>query len=144
MELDPFLMETVIPFLFILAIVYGGLEVSNVFKKNAVKAIISLVVAFFGITSPMVVGVIVRFMPYAAIFFMVFFLIGFLMTFFKEEGKEKKDYPLIIAFLALLLIFLSSQENLNIISFQDQNFLATIILLVILLIIYGGYKAKND
>lgn len=131
----------ILPFFFVLAIVYGGMEVSKVFSNKGVKAIIAVVIAFFASSSPEAVAIIFYILPYAAIFFIAFFFLGFILSLFKGE---KKDVTLIVVALALILIFLAAQNSLEIINLQDQNFLAMIVLLVIALLLYGGYKIRSE
>ena len=134
--------NVILPFFFVLAIVYGALEVSKVFQNKGVKAIIALVIAFFASTSPPAVEFIFFILPYAAMFFVVFFFVGFLLSFFKDKGE--KDYALIMVILALVLIFISGQDNLKFINLQDQNFVGMIVLLVIALILYSAYNLKSS
>ena len=44
-------MSVVIPFLFVLAVVYGALEVSDIFKRKQVKIILSLCFALVAMSS---------------------------------------------------------------------------------------------
>jgi len=44
--------------------------------------------------------------------------------------------------LALVLIFLSNQQNIGIINIQDQNFIGMLVLLVIAAIVYAAYKKE--
>ncbi len=135
---------SMIPFFFVLALVYGSMEVAEVFKNRGVKVVISVAVAFFAVSSPQVVELINWVMPYAAIFFIAFFLLGFVMSFFKGKGGESKDYIPILVILALVLVFLGSQEGLGFLSLDDPNFLGMIVLLVIVLILYAAYKSGNN
>lgn len=136
---------TLLPFLFILAVVYGALEFSDVFKNRGVKVIIAVVLAFFAASSAEAIVFINFILPYAAFFFVAFFFLAFVLSFFKGDKKGEKDYIPLIVILALIVIFLGSSEGLNIINIQDQNFLGMIVLLVIALLLYAGYKmGKND
>jgi len=103
------IMSSVIPFLFVLAVVYGALEVSDVFKKKQVKLIISLSFAYVAMTTAYVAGFIMGVLPYAIIAFIVFFFLGFALSFAKggKEGGER-DYTLIVIVLVLALIFMTS------------------------------------
>jgi hypothetical protein len=133
-----------LPFFFVLAIVYGSLEVSGVFRNRGVKGIVAVVVAFFSISSPAVVGFVNFLLPYAAMFFIAFFFLGLLFSFFRGKGEGKKDggnFALLAVILALALIFLSNQENLRIISLGDRNFVGMAALLVIVLVLYSAYQA---
>ena len=132
----------ILPFFFILAIVYGSLEVSKVFQNKGVKAIIALVIAIFAASSPVAVEFILFILPYATIFFVVFFLFGFVASYFKQKEGEEKDFTVIAAVLAIVLLFLASQESMEFISIEDSNFVGMIVLLVIALILYAVYKIK--
>ena len=142
MALDVF---SLLPFFFILAIVYGALEVSKVFENKGAKAIIALVMAFFAMLSPGVTEFILFIIPYATMFFIAFFFLGFVLSFFKSEGKDGsggKDYTLIIIVLGLFLLFITSDYQ-DIVDIQDDNFVAMIVLLVIALIFLAAYRIKG-
>lgn len=135
---------TLLPFFLVLALVYGSLEVSGIFKNKGVKGVIAIVLAFFAVSSPPVVAFINEIMPYIAVFFIVVFLAGFLSSFFKGKGDGKeRDWILIVIILALGLIFLTGQDSFSIFTLQDQNFIAMAVLLVIVLLFYGVYKIKG-
>jgi len=141
--MNVFDLNIMLPFFFVLAIVYGALEVSGVFKNKGVKGIIALVIAFFSVSSPAVVEIINSLLPYAALFFIVFFFLGFAVSALKGKDKERKiDFGLLVAVLALVLIFLSNQQNIGIINIQDQNFIGMLVLLVIAAIVYAAYKKE--
>jgi len=134
---------TILPFFLVLALVYGSLEISRVFSNKGVKGIISIVIAFFAITSPELVAFLGFVMPYAAVFFIVFFLLGFLISFFKEKDHEV-NYIMIVVILALVLMFLSNYENFSLFNLQNENFLGMIVLLVIAVIFYAAFKIKEQ
>lgn len=141
--MTPEFLTLALPFFFVLAVVYGALEVSDLFKKPAVKALISIIIAFFSITNSTVVALIYQFLPYAALFFLVFFFFGFLYSFFKKE--EKKDPTLVVIILGLLLIFLveRGEETLSPFSFPgltQENFMAAVGLFVIVVIFFAAYQ----
>ena len=139
------LFTTMVPFLFVLAIVYGALEVSGVFKNKGVKAIISLALAFFAISSATTMAFISAILPYAAIFFIAFFLLGFALSFFKDKGgKAPKDWTLIAVVLLLVAVFLTNygygwiQDNLP--GMDSENFVAAAGVILILVIFYAAYQ----
>jgi hypothetical protein len=101
------LIASMIPFLFMLAIVYGALDVSGVFKNRRVNALIAVVFAFFTLTYAPASEFINLIMPFAIIFFVVFFFIGFMIKIAKK-GVEK-DYNLIIIIAGLILLLLATQ-----------------------------------
>ena len=104
------IMSSVIPFLFVLAVVYGALEVSDVFKRKQVKLIISLSFAYVAMTTGYVAGFIMGILPYAIIAFIVLFFLGFALSFAKggKEGGGERDYTLIVIVLVLFLVFMTS------------------------------------
>jgi EamA domain-containing membrane protein RarD len=123
-----------LPFLFVLAIVYGALEFSDVFKNRTVKFIIAVVLGFFAISSAEVLAFIYNVLPYAAVFFVAFFFLGFIRKFFKKEKGEKNDYKLLMICAALVLIFLSSQSE--IIGLNIEKDTITLIALGVIVLVF--------
>ncbi len=130
-----------IPFIFVLAVVYGSLELSEVFKNKRVKMLISLAVAAIAVVNQQVVGIINLYLPYAAILFAAVFFLRFI----NKSTKDAKDWPLILAGVALLVILLARQGD----SFRGyfdagplsyENFIIITAILVLMLILYGVYK----
>ena len=108
-----------LPFVFVFAVAYGALEVSGVFSREKVEGnqkikvpnrrvngLISLVLAFFAVTSDTVTNFIFQILPYATVLFVVVFFVAFLFAPFKKKEGEKRDYYLIIMVAALLIIFM--------------------------------------
>lgn len=108
MAIELSLMTSIMPFFLVLAIVYGALEMSGVFRNRAVNAIIALVIAFFAIMSADVTAFIMQIMPYAAILFVVIFLAGFVISFFRGRVGGM-NLTLLAVVAILLLIFLANQ-----------------------------------
>ncbi len=76
----PYIMEYAIPFFFLLAVVYGALGISGVFKNRAVNLIIALVIALFGMTYQPFITWLYTIMPYAIALFIAVFFIGFVVV----------------------------------------------------------------
>lgn len=146
------LMSTVIPFLFVLAVVYGALEVSDIFKRKQVKLILSLCFAFVAMTTEFLTTFIMGVLPYAILAFIVLFFIGFAMSFFggkgDKEGGGKKDFTLIIIVLVLFLLFMSNYGleffGGSVSGFSTDELSAGIGLVVLLIIFYSAYKLKGN
>jgi len=142
MPLD--MIASVIPFFFIAAIVYGALEVSDVFKNRNVKTVIAAVFAFFTITYEPLAVLINQILPYAAMFFIALFFLAFLFKPFRGGGKRERDYSLIIIIGGLVLIFLANsgyriiQDMLP--EMSNSNFMVGAGLVIILMIFYAAYK----
>ena len=133
-----------IPFFFILAVVFGALEFSGVFKNKGIKFIIAIAIAFLGISNASFIQAINTYMPYAAMFFIVFFFIGFIMKFFKGKGGNR-DWPLIIIVVGLILILLvGMQGNLEPLfknfPINYENFLIIMAVVLFLVALFAAYK----
>ena len=104
------IMSAVVPFMFVLAVTYGALEVSDIFKRKQVKLIISLCFAFVAMTNAIVTSFIMGVLPFAILGFIALFFLGFILNFFKEGEGEKgsRDYTLILIVFFLFLIFMTS------------------------------------
>jgi hypothetical protein len=106
------LISLMVPFLFMLAIVYGALDVSGVFKNKRVNALIALVFAFFTLTYAPAIEFINQIMPYAIMFFVAFFFLGFIIkavTKGLKDEKGNKDFTLLIIILGLVLLLFATQ-----------------------------------
>ena len=93
-----------IPFVFLLAVVFGALEVGG-FKNKRVSILISLAIAGLAVSNAATVDFVTTIMPYAAIVFVVLFFLGFLGSFFKKQQKDK-DWTLILLVGGILLILM--------------------------------------
>lgn len=139
-----------IPFLFMLAIVFGALDVSGVFKNKRVNALIALVFALFTLTYAPAMEFINQIMPFALIFFVAFFFIGFVIK-IARKGVDK-DYTLLAIIIALVLLILATQGAKFIENFMpgygDQGttlltIAGIVFIIVILLAAYKMTKTKT-
>jgi hypothetical protein len=135
----------IIPFIFVLAVVYGALDFANVFRKNSAKGLVSLAIAFFALTSEPVTEFIYGILPYAVILFVVVFFLAFIVKLLKGKGGERKtDWTLAMIVIVLVLIFLASQGEDLVTEFLPsmpvENFMYAVGLILILLIFYAVYK----
>lgn len=106
------LISSIIPFLFMLAIVYGALDIGGVFKNKRVNAVIAAVFALFTLTYAPAAEFINQIMPLAIIFFVVFFFVGFIVkaaTKGLSDETGKKDFNLLIIILGLVLLLFATQ-----------------------------------
>jgi len=138
------LISLLIPFLFMLAIVYGALDVAGVFRNRRVNAIIALVFAFFTLTYAPATEFINQIMPYAIMFFVVFFFLGFVIKIAKK-GVEK-DYTLLVIILGLVLLLFATQGPEFIAGFapgfeeQGNNIMVISAIVFIGVILLAAYK----
>ncbi len=139
-------MEILLPFFLVLAIIYGALEVSKVFKNRAVNGIIAVVFAFFSVMNSQVVSFINSILPYAAGFFVVLFLIWIVLKPLRGSGKEGKkgDPVLIIVILVLVLIILARMQTTDILPssslLSNTNLVWIIGILIVAVILWKAYK----
>jgi hypothetical protein len=139
---DFFVLETLLPFLLVLAIVYGGLETARMFKNRALKTIISVVMAFFAVSNPSVVSMINSFLPYAAIFFILFFLLGFVKRSL-AGGAGEKDSTMLIIIIGLILLLAASVARAEGGMAQYSEFIWFVGVIAIIAILYAAYKMSS-
>jgi len=151
MSLD--LMTFVLPFLFMLAVVYGALDLAAVFKNKRVNAVIALVVAVFAVSNVDIVTSIVSAMPWVAMLFIALFFLKFILSFLKINKKEgdERDYTLLLVIFGLIAIFMLSQGTELIQDWLPGNFPVTeenLILIIGIVVVFAitfmAYKTKND
>lgn len=145
-----YIMEYAIPFFFLLAVVYGALGVSGVFKNRAVNGIIALVVAFFGMTYQPFTAWLYSIMPYAIALFIAVFFIGFVTKLFKSKRGEPKDYTLILIVIGLFLIlfvrFGEEVENITAslgMPVTYENLVGIVGIAVLIAFLYSAYKLSK-
>jgi hypothetical protein len=135
-------METLLPFALLLAVVYGALETSGIFRNKALKAVVSVVIAFFGVANYSVVQFLNSVLPFVAIIFLLVFIVGFAK---KSLSGSEKDNTLIIIIIALILLligsFMNSDSGFGFTQNTDLVWLIGIVL--ILAIIFAAYKMKG-
>jgi len=132
-----------IPFFFILAIIYGALELGGVFKNKGVKFIIAISIAAISMTNQLVIDSINLYLPFAGAFFVVVFFIGFIHRAFIQ--KENKDYVLILVVLGLVLIIFARQGELfrgffDGLPFSYENFIIAIAVILMAIMFHAAYK----
>ena len=142
--------EAFIPFLFVLAIVFGVLEISHVIRNKGAMFLISLALAFFTVTSTNFVSV---FPFYAAIltpFFIIMFIIAFILEVFglrrpRMPGEREPEALVIIGAILFLLFSLGFMYSEYIPALPviggGQNVIILAILILILVIFWAAFKA---
>lgn len=139
-SIQPFL-----PFFFVLAIVYGVLSVTNIFKKTSVNMIIALVFAFFASGYPPFLNFFFNNFGYLLWSFIVIFFIAFFMEAIglrgKDSSKKGKDIGILIIGIAILLLitFVGRVSEMNIPILGSENFLILIGLFLLVMIFYYAY-----
>lgn len=145
--------QPLLPFLFVLAIVYGMLTITGIFKKkdgrpmNSVNFIIALVFAFFA----------AGYEPFVAFFlanfgvvlwaFVVLFFIAFILEVVglrrKKVPKGKEDVPIMMGGVIILLLAtvgFAYISELEIPVVGTENFMVILGIVVLLLVLYYAYE----
>jgi uncharacterized membrane protein YfcA len=168
--------EVILPFLLVFTLVFAILEKTKLFGEENVKgekyprknidAMIAFVIAFFVIAATNVVGIIKEAMPKISLILVI--LISFMLLagsfmgdkqFNFEENKVFKWFLILVIFVGILLIFLSSikpegsneswlETFWNYISsgYESGPIIGTVILIIFLVVIIGyvvGFKTEK-
>jgi hypothetical protein len=108
----------VIPFLFVLAVVFGVLRISHAFRGNAaVEVIISLVIAFFAATFQPFTSMLFSILPSITLFFIAMFFIVFILEIIGVRGKGSGDRTanMIMYGILILILFVIVANHSNLI-----------------------------
>jgi hypothetical protein len=102
--------QTLVPFLFVLAIVFGVLELTNIFKNRAVNFLIALTLSIFTITNSNFVTLLWSNLGSVSTFFIIMFLIAFVFEVFglRPKGNQPKEHGSSIIIEAGILFILLS------------------------------------
>jgi len=141
--LDFLTMEMLLPFALVIAVVYGGLETSGIFRNKALKAIVSVVFGFFAITNYYIVQTINSLLPYAAIIFLLVFMVGFAK---RSLSGNEKDNTMIIIIIALIMIFLAGLGNSygGFGLYQYNELLWIVGVVFVAAILFAAYRMKSE
>jgi len=100
--------QTLIPFLFVMAIVFGFLDLLKIFGRNvAVNFLIALSIAFFSITNAAFVDMLWSYFGSITTFFIVMFLLAFVFEVFGLRKDKRDPTSNIIIYGGILFVLLS-------------------------------------
>ncbi|MFH0956911.1 MAG: hypothetical protein V1813_03540 [Candidatus Aenigmatarchaeota archaeon] len=144
--LDFVSLEYFLPFLLVVAIVYGALETAGMFRSKGVKVIIAVVLGFFSVMSYQVVQMINSFLPFAAIVFVFIFIAGYMKKSLSGKQGQEKDNTLIIIVFGLGILFIASIANSTggFSLYQYTDFLWLIGVVAVVAILYAAYKMGSQ
>jgi hypothetical protein len=142
-------MEFIIPFLFVLAIVFGVLQLVNVFKNKAVNVVIGLAIAFFAVSYSPFTTLLWSQFGNITIFFIAMFFIAFTIQLFGI--KRAKDWMGYISTMMthggilfiLLVIGFSYSHLIPELPFigSGQNLLLLVSIIFVASIFWGAFMA---
>jgi len=143
--LDPSVLNFLLPFLLMLAIVYGALQMGSPIKNKGANFIIALVFALFAATYQPAVEAINMLLPYAVVLFVAVFLLGFV---WKGAKDKKVDFTLLAIVAGLVAIFLASPMGQDLFGLAPvsgplsaDNLAAAAGLLFVLIMLVVAYKS---
>ena len=141
--------QFVITFLFVLAVVFGGLRISNVLKSGPASLLLAIAVAAFASMYQPFVAVLWSFMPSLTWFFIIIFFIAFVFEMFgiRKGGQGPPGPEAMVVNAAILLILLSVGWRLaDLIPLEipfvgsPENLIFLLGLIFILAIFWGALK----
>jgi len=138
--------QTLIPFLFVLAIVFGVLEVTKIFKNRGVNFLVALAIAFFTITNTAFVNALWSYFGIITSFFIILFFVAFILEVFGLRKGQHQPASAIIVYGAILFILLTvGFSNASLIPTLPfigggQNLIFLFAILFILVIFWSAFK----
>ena len=137
-----------LPFMFVFAIVFGSLQLVNVFRNRAVNAILALSIAFFATLAPGFNSLLLSQFGNIAVFFIVVFFISFILRIFGiRRVQNPQEYQeavviqgaMLFVLLAVSFIFVDEIPTLPIIG-TGQNLLLAVAVIFVLAIFWAAFK----
>jgi len=140
--------DVMVPFLFTLAVTFGVLEVTNVFKNKAVNFLIALALSIFAITSPTFVDLLWNYFGDITVFFIAMFLVAFAMEALgirKDKNLTGSSVVILSAVLFLLLTLgFYYEDKIPSLPFigGGQNALLLFAIVIILAVFWSAYRLQ--
>lgn len=144
----PFLQSetTLIPFLFVLAIIFGILELTKIFRNRGVNFLIALAIAFFTISNAAFINMLWSYFGSITTFFIIMFFIAFTFEIFGLRRGQHPPTSAIIIDGAILFILLTAgflhADLIPELPFLGggQNLVFLFIIIFILVIFWAAFK----
>lgn len=133
-------LETLLPFLLVLAVVYGAMDTAKMFRNRALKTIIAVVMAFFAISDSSVVAMLNSMLPYTAIFFILIFVAGYVKR--SLGGQPGQDNTIVIIVIVLALLLMATYARAEGGMYDYSEFFWFVGVIAIISILYAAYKMK--
>jgi hypothetical protein len=138
--------HTLIPFMFVLAIIFGVLELVKIFRNRAVNFLIALSISFFTITNTAFVELLWTYFGSITSFFILMFMIAFVFEIFGLRGGRKENSSTMIINGAILFLLLSLgfyyAGLVPVVPFigGGQNLILVVLLIFILVLFWSAFK----
>ena len=143
--------QFLIPFLFILAVVFGAVNVANVFKNRGVNFLVSLALAFFGASNQAFVQFLWSQFGSITIFFIAMFFIIFVLEAFGVRGKKEKgdgadalviNVAILFVLLSIGYLYIDVFPSLPIIG-GGENLMLLVFVVLMIVIFWSAYKTPT-
>jgi hypothetical protein len=138
--------QTFIPFLFVLAIVFGVLELTKIFKNRGVNFLVALAIAFFTISNATFINMLWSYFGSITTFFLIMFFIAFIFEVFGlRRGQHQPTSSIIInggilfILLSIGFLYVSYIPELPFIG-GGQNLMFLFIIIFILVIFWAAFR----
>jgi hypothetical protein len=137
--------QILIPLLFIFAIVYGSLDVANIFKNKKVNATIALSLGLFAVYNTWFVNLIWSQLGVISVIFIFMFMLIFIFKVFGIRDSKDSQEKLIIMAAILFILFSISYLYTNMIPNipfigGGQDIILLIFIIFIIVIFWLAYK----
>ena len=145
--------QTLIPFLFVLAVIFGVLELTNIFKNRGVNFLVALPISFFTITNTSFVALLWSQFGNITTFFIIMFFIAFVLEVFglrgpKPPGSRGEGGMMINGAILLLLLSFGFTHSglLPTLPFLGggSNLIVLFALIFILIIFWMAFKVGRE
>ena len=143
-------MQFIIPFLFILAIVFGVLQLASPIKNKAANLIIALAIAFFAASYGPFMNVLWNYLPSVTWFFIIMFFIVFIMEIFGlRGGKAAPPEKMILSGVVLFILLAVGWMVTDIYPVEfpliggGDNLIILFGVIFILMIFWGAFKVGS-
>jgi hypothetical protein len=105
--------QIIVPFIFVLAVIFGSLRLVNVFNNKKVDFLIAIALAIFSITNDAFVSMLWSNFGTISIFFIVMFFILFVIQAFglRDPNAKAQDKLLSLGVVLFLLIVISTTQT---------------------------------
>lgn len=136
-------------FLFVLAVVFGVLQLTKVFKSSAVNVVIAIVIGIFAASFQPFVTTLWTFLPAITWLFVILFFVAFILELFglrkPHAGGEDKTLTMILTGV-VIVIFVTIGVNFlpNIPAIGTQNLMVLLALALMFIIFYAAFRSRGQ
>ena len=144
--------QVLIPFLFVLAVTFGAINIINIFRNKGVNFLVAVALAFFAASNTSFIQFLWSQFGSISIFFIAMFFVIFTLEAFGvrrgQSGKDSSDAlvingAILFVLLSIGYLFIGSVPVLPIVG-CGQNLLLLIFLVFIIVIFWFAFKTPHE